>query len=60
MDSLVLAGIVLALLFNFVNGMNDSANSIATIVATRVLSPIKAVAMAAFFNVIGPLIRWIP
>ena len=56
MDSLVLAGIVLALLFNFVNGMNDAANSIATIVATRVLSPVQAVAMAAFFNMIGPLI----
>ena len=56
MDSLVLAGIFLALLFNFVNGMNDAANSIATIVATRVLSPVKAVAMAAFFNMAGPLI----
>jgi PiT family inorganic phosphate transporter len=56
MDSLALAGIVLALLFNFVNGMNDAANSIATIVATRVLSPVKAVAMAAFFNMIGPLV----
>ena len=56
MDSLVLAGIVLALLFNFVNGMNDATNSIATVVATRVLSPLKAVAMAAFFNLIGPLL----
>ncbi len=56
MDSLVIAGIVLALLFNFVNGMNDATNSIATIVATRVLSPLKAVSMAAFFNLIGPLL----
>jgi len=56
MDPLVIAGIVLALLFNFVNGMNDAANSIATIVATRVLSPLKAVLMAAFFNLIGPLV----
>ena len=56
MDSLVLAGIVLALLFNFVNGMNDATNSIATVVATRVLSPLKAVMMAAFFNLIGPLL----
>ena len=56
MDPLVLAGIFLALLFNFVNGMNDAANSIATVVATRVLSPVKAVAMAAFFNMIGPLV----
>ena len=56
MDPLVLAGIGLALLFNFVNGMNDAANSIATVVATRVLSPVKAVAMAAFFNMVGPLV----
>ncbi len=56
MDPLVIAGIVLALLFNFVNGMNDATNSIATVVATRVLSPLKAVTMAAFFNMIGPLL----
>ena len=56
MDTLILAGIVLALLFNFVNGMNDATNSIATVVATRVLSPLRAVAMAAFFNMIGPLL----
>jgi PiT family inorganic phosphate transporter len=56
MDSLILAGIALALLFNFVNGMNDATNSIATVVATRVLSPLKAVAMAAFFNLVGPLL----
>ena len=56
MDPLILAGIVLALLFNFVNGMNDATNSIATVVATRVLSPLRAVAMAAFFNMIGPLL----
>src|SRR5512139_2137969 len=56
MDILILVGIVLALLFNFVNGMNDATNSIATVVATRVLTPLKAVAMAAFFNLIGPLL----
>lgn len=56
MDVLILTGIVLALLFNFVNGMNDATNSIATVVATRVLTPIKAVAMAAFFNLVGPLL----
>jgi PiT family inorganic phosphate transporter len=56
MDLLIIAGIVLALLFNFVNGMNDATNSIATVVATRVLSPLKAVTMAAFFNMIGPLL----
>jgi len=56
MDPVLLAGICIALLFNFVNGLNDAANSIATIVATRVLTPVKAVAMAAFFNMIGPLV----
>jgi len=42
--------ILLALVFDFYNGMNDAANSIATIVSTRVLTPIQAVAWAAFFN----------
>ncbi|MDI9633922.1 MAG: inorganic phosphate transporter [Methanolinea sp.] len=56
MDLLLLAGISLALLFNFTNGLNDAANSIATVVATRVLSPLKAVAMAAFFNMVGPFV----
>lgn len=42
--------IILALVFDFYNGMNDAANSIATIVSTRVLTPGQAVAWAAFFN----------
>lgn len=42
--------IFLALVFDFYNGMNDAANSIATIVSTRVLTPFQAVAWAAFFN----------
>ncbi|HCY74533.1 MAG TPA: anion permease [Ignavibacteriales bacterium] len=42
--------IVLALVFDFYNGMNDAANSIATIVSTRVLTPFQAVVWAAFFN----------
>ena len=42
--------ILLALVFDFYNGMNDAANSIATVVSTRVLSPGQAVAWAAFFN----------
>ena len=42
--------IALALIFDFYNGMNDAANSIATIVSTRVLTPFQAVAWAAFFN----------
>jgi PiT family inorganic phosphate transporter len=52
----IVAGIILALLFNFVNGLNDAANSIATIIATKALSPLKAVALASFFNLVGPLI----
>lgn len=46
----VLFVVGLAYLFDFLNGMHDSANSIATIVSTRVLSPKYAVAWAAFFN----------
>jgi inorganic phosphate transporter, PiT family len=50
MTLLVLAIILLALAYDFLNGMNDAANSIATIVSTKVLSPFQAVAWAAFFN----------
>lgn len=45
--------ILLALVFDFYNGMNDAANSIATVVATRVLSPFQAVSWAAFFNFVA-------
>jgi PiT family inorganic phosphate transporter len=45
--------IVLALVFDFYNGMNDAANSIATIVSTRVLTPFQAVGWAAFFNFVA-------
>jgi PiT family inorganic phosphate transporter len=45
-----------ALLFDFLNGLHDAANSIATIVATRVLPPAYAVAWAAFFNFIAFLV----
>lgn len=56
METIIALGILLALLFNFVNGLNDAANSIATVIATRVLTPLQAVGMAAFFNLIGPLL----
>src|SRR5512136_364292 len=49
----VLFLIFLALFFDFLNGMNDAANSIATVVSTRVLNPIQAVGLAAFFNFIA-------
>ena len=48
--------IALALLFDFVNGFHDAANSIATVVATRVLTPVQAVAMAATFNFFAALL----
>jgi PiT family inorganic phosphate transporter len=50
----VLVGLVAtALIFDFLNGLHDSANSIATVVATRVLRPVTAVLWAAFFNFIA-------
>ena len=45
--------IILALLFDFMNGFHDAANSIATVVSTGVLKPSQAVLMAAFFNVLA-------
>ena len=53
MLTLTIAIIGVALLFDFLNGMNDAANSIATVVSTRVLSPKMAVLWAAFFNFIA-------
>ena len=50
MSVLVVCLVVMALLFDFLNGMNDAANSIATVVSTRVLSPRLAVLWAAAFN----------
>src|SRR5437016_5847866 len=47
---LVLITIAVALVFDFINGFHDAANSIATVVSTRVLSPKLAVVWAAFFN----------
>src|SRR6188474_258949 len=42
-----------ALIFDYLNGFHDAANSIATVVSTRVLSPAKAVLWAAFFNFVA-------
>ncbi|HEX8239246.1 MAG TPA: inorganic phosphate transporter [Allosphingosinicella sp.] len=47
---LLIGLIAIALAFDFLNGLHDAANSIATVVATRLLSPVQAVAFAAFFN----------
>src|SRR3954453_17016355 len=59
MDPMLLAVIALvavALLFDYINGFHDAANSIATVVSTRVLSPGKAVGWAAFFNFIAAFV----
>ena len=55
MSPLTLAIIIIAvaLIFDFINGFHDAANSVATVVATRVLNPFQAVAWAAFFNFIS-------
>ena len=50
---LLVALIAVALIFDFLNGLHDAANSIATVVSTRVLSPRAAVGWAAFFNFIA-------
>ena len=52
----VYAAIAAALFFDFINGFHDSANSIATIVGTKALKPVHAVAMAAMANFVGPFI----
>ena len=49
----VLAIVLVAFIFDFINGFHDSANSIATVVATRVLNPLQAVIWAAFFNFVA-------
>src|SRR5256714_14297999 len=54
--SALIALIFVALIFDFLNGVHDAANSIATVVSTRVLRPQYAVAWAAFFNFIAFLV----
>jgi PiT family inorganic phosphate transporter len=51
--AIVVAIVLIALVFDYINGFHDAANSIATIVSTRVLTPRRAVAWAAFFNFIA-------
>ena len=51
--TLLITVIALALVFDFINGFHDAANSIATIVSTKVLTPFKAVLWAAFFNFVA-------
>src|SRR5262244_2005518 len=53
--ALLILIIVLGLAFDFINGFHDTANAIATVVATRVLSPVRAVLMAGVLNFVGAL-----
>src|SRR5882724_9236858 len=53
---MLVALIAIALIFDFLNGLHDAANSIATVVSTRVLRPQHAVAWAAFFNFVAFLV----
>ncbi len=53
--TLLIVVVILALVFDYINGMHDTANSIATVVSTRVLSPRNAIIMAASLNFVGAL-----
>lgn len=55
LQAFIIFTIILALFFDFINGFHDSANAISTVVATKVLTPIRAVGMAAIGNLIGPV-----
>src|SRR5690606_30884179 len=55
MLTLVLLVVATALVFEYINGFHDTANSIATVVATKVLTPVQAVGMAAVMNLVGAL-----
>jgi len=54
--TLLIVIIVLAFVFDFINGFHDAANSIATVVSTKVLTPLQAVMWAAFFNLVAFLV----
>ena len=54
--TVVLLVLLAALAFEYINGFHDAANAIATVVSTRVLTPRQAIALAAFFNLIGAFI----
>lgn len=56
MLEIAIGAIIVALIFDFVNGFNDSANSVATVIGTRVLKPLQAVSLSAIANFIGPFV----
>lgn len=56
MYDLAIGAILVALFFDFINGFHDAANSIATVVGTRILKPLQAVSLAASANFVGPFL----
>jgi len=56
MYELAIGAILVALFFDFINGFHDAANSIATVVGTRILKPLQAVSLAASANFVGPFL----
>jgi len=56
MIEIAIGAIIVALIFDFVNGFNDSANSVATVIGTRVMRPLHAVALSAAANFVGPFV----
>lgn len=57
LSTLLIAVIVLALLFDFINGFHDTANAIATSIGTKVLTPAQALGMAAVLNFVGAMLH---
>ena len=53
---LAIATIVIVLVFEYTNGFNDAANIIATVIASRAMTPVQAVVLVAFFEFLGPLL----
>ena len=60
MLELVIGAIIVALIFDFVNVLNDSANSVATVIGTHVLKPLQTVTLSAVANFVGPFIFGVP
>jgi len=56
MLELAIGAIIIALVFDFVNGFNDAANSVATVIGTKVLKPLHAVTLSAAANFVGPFV----
>ena len=56
MLELAITAIIIALVFDFVNGFNDAANSVATVIGTKVLKPLHAVTLSAAANFVGPFV----